>query len=95
MKSQNRIPSVPGKSSFALEHWFKKLYAAGLLFNPDDRPEEIVSIETDERVFTPEECVILSASVEKLFEYHGDRVYDVAIKYFHMAMGIQPKNLQA
>lgn len=46
MKARNRIPAVPGKSSFALKRWFSRLHAAGLLFNPDDRPDEIVSIET-------------------------------------------------
>ena len=95
MKVKSRLPEVPGKSSFALKRWFSKLYEAGLLFNPDDRPEEIVSIETGEQTFTPEECVILNKSLQILFEQHGDRVREVALNYFHKAMGIQVELSQA
>ncbi len=90
MNAQNRIPEVPGKSSFALERWFSRLDAAGLLFNPDDRPEDIVSIATGEPTFTPDECLVLNESLKKLFEHHGDRVREVALRHFHKAMGIQP-----
>ena len=44
MKNANRIPSVPGKSRFAMEHWFNTLYLKGLLFHPDDQPENIVRV---------------------------------------------------
>ena len=91
MKAENRIPAVPGKSSFALKRWFSRLNAAGLLFNPDDRPEEIVSIETGKPTFTPEECVVLNESLEILFKHHGDKVREVALGHFHKAMGIQPE----
>lgn len=90
MTIQNRIPAVPGKSSFALEHWFSRLSATGLLFNPDDRPEDIVSIATGEPTFTAAECLVLNESLQILFENHGERVYEVALRYFHKAMGIQP-----
>ena len=90
MKIKNRIPAVPGKSSFALEHWFSRLNAAGLLFNPEDRPEEIVSTATGEPTFTTAECLVLNESLKILFEHHGDRVCEVALRYFHKAMDIQP-----
>ncbi|MBK6927800.1 MAG: hypothetical protein IPH15_09750 [Comamonadaceae bacterium] len=91
MNKQIRIPDVPGKSAFALERWFYKLNQVGLLFNPDDAPEEIVSISTGEPVFTAEECSVLNESLDRLFDCHGDKVYDVALKYFHRAMSIRPE----
>ena len=91
MSTHIRIPDVPGKSVFALERWFYKLNQAGLLFNPDDAPEEIVSIATGQPVFSAAECKVLTESIDRLFEYHGDKVYEVAIKYFHRAMGITPE----
>ena len=90
MKNQPRIPKIPGKSSFALDRWFRQLYVAGLLFNPDDRPEDIVVIGTGEPLFTEQECLVLTESIDRLFECHGEKVYDVALKYFYKAVGITP-----
>lgn len=90
MEHQVRVPKIPGNSRFALERWFYKLYTDDLLFNPDDRPENIVYAGKDEPFFSSEECVILNQSLDILFEQHGDMVYEVAIKYFHKKMGIQP-----
>lgn len=89
MKKINRIPVITGKSSFALARWFGKLTASGLLFHPDDRPENIISIETKEPTFTEEECATLNESLELLFDLHGDLVYDVALSYLQRAMGIK------
>lgn len=95
MKNQLRVPGVPGRSSDAMNRWFNQLYVNGLLFNPDDRPEDIVVIGTDELVFTEQECVVLNESLSQLFDHHGDKVYDVALKYFHMAMSITPNYTNA
>lgn len=90
MKNQLGIPKIPGKSSLALDRWFRQLYFAGLLFNPDDRPEGIVVIGTGEPLFTEQECLVLTESIDRLFECHGEKVYDVALKYFYKAVGITP-----
>ncbi len=90
MQNQVRVPELPGKSRLALERWFYKLNASGLLFNPDDRPESIISIDTGEQLFSAAECRILNESLDRLFEHHGDTVREVALKYFYKAMGIQP-----
>jgi hypothetical protein len=90
MQNSVRIPSLPGKSRFALERWFYKLNANGLLFNPDDRPENIICIKTGEPLFSANECALLNESLNRLFEQHGDTVYDVALKYFHRAIGLKP-----
>lgn len=89
MEKGNRIPAIPGKSSQELENWFATLHATDLLFHPDDRPEDIVSIATGEPTFTPAECLVLRESLAKLFEQHGDGVYEVALRYAHKALGIQ------
>jgi len=85
-----RIPEVPNRSCFAMNRWFNKMYHAGLLFNPDDRPEDIVNIETGNPTFTPEECAKLNQAVAVMFEDHGDMVYEVGLRYFHKALGITP-----
>ncbi len=90
MQNNLRVPKILGNSRFALERWFYKLYTDDLLFHPDDRPENIVYIEKNEPFFSDEECVILNQSLDLLFERHGDTVYEVALKYFHKKMGIEP-----
>lgn len=90
MQNNVRVPKVPGNSRFALERWFYKLYTQDLLFNPDDRPENIVHVGKNEPFFSAEECVILNQSLDHLFERHGDTVYEVALKYFQKKMDIQP-----
>jgi hypothetical protein len=89
MKTRTRIPAIPGSSKFALARWFGRLNAAGLLFHPDDKPENIISIETREPTFTAVECSVLSESLEILFHHHGDLVYDVALSYAQRLMGIK------
>lgn len=95
MKNQLRVPALPGKSAVALDRWFQELYAKGLLFNPDDRPEDIVVVGTGESAFSKEECDVLNVSVDRLFKCHGDKVREVALMYFHRAMGITPEYTSA
>jgi hypothetical protein len=88
MNKPNRIPAIPGKSRFALERWFNKLHLEGLIFHPDDQPEDIVSIATGEKVFTPFECQTLREGIQLLLERHGDLVYEVALEYFQKTMEV-------
>ena len=90
MQNKVRVPELPGKSRFALERWFYKLNASGLLFNPDDRPESIISNDTGEQLFSAAECRILNESLDRLFEHHGDTVREVALKCFYKSTGIKP-----
>lgn len=89
MNKINRIPVITGKSTFALARWFGRLTSSGLLFHPDDLPENIISVETKEPTFTKEECDALNESLEILFDLHGDLVYDVALSYLQRVMGIK------
>lgn len=90
MRNNLRVPSLKGKSINEMHRWFQTLYVDGLLFNPDDRPEDIVVVGTFEPTFTEIECQVLNESLDRLFAYHGDKVYDVARKYFYKAAGIAP-----
>jgi hypothetical protein len=91
MQIKTRIPALPGKSYFAMVRWFNKMYLAGLLYHPDEPAEAIINIASGQPTFTPEECTELNKAVELMFANHGDKVYEVGLKYFHKAMGIAPE----
>lgn len=95
MNTKTRVPAVPDASRLALDRWFNKLYQNGLLFHPDDSPESIVCIATGEPTFTRQECAVLNAGLDVLFERHGDAVYEVALKYSYKAIGFKPDYAEA
>ena len=90
MQIKSRIPVLPGTSFFAMNHWFNKMYLAGLLYHPDEPAEAIINITSGKPTFTPEECAELNKAVELMFENHGDKVYHVGLQYFHKAMSMKP-----
>jgi len=90
MKTNSRIPNTPRKSFSSMNHWFNKMYLSGLLYHPDDPAEIIINITTGLPTFTPTECVKLNKSVDLMFEYHGNKVYEVGLRYMQKAMGITP-----
>ena len=90
MQTFERIPPLPNKSLFAMNRWFYKMNQAGLLFHPDDPAEDIVEIKTGQPTFTDEECIKVNQAINRMFECHGDKVYEVVLKYVHQAMGIDP-----
>jgi hypothetical protein len=90
MKANSRIPDLPNNSFFAMNRWFYKMHLAGLLFHPDDSAEDIVEIKTGQPTFTAEECLKVNQAINRMFEFQGDKVYEVALKYVHQAMGINP-----
>ena len=91
MQTSSRIPDLPNASAFAMNRWFYKMQKAGLLYHPDEPAENIVNVVTGSPTFTPDECRSLNAAVERMFEVHGDRVYDVGLRYFQQALGIKPQ----
>ena len=54
------------------------MHADGLLFHPDDSPEEIVEIASGLPQFSNAECIQLKQYLDQLFASLGDRVYDIA-----------------
>lgn len=95
MQINPRIPAIPNTSFFAMNQWFNKMYLSGLLYHPDEPAETIISIASGQPTFTPEECVELNKAVDLMFANHGDRVYQVGLKYFQKAMEIKPKYSKA
>lgn len=95
MQIKPRIPTLPGTSYFAMNRWFNKMYLAGLLYHPDEPAEAIINIASGQPTFTPEECTELNKAVDLMFANHGDKVYEVGLKYFHKAMDIKPKYSEA
>ncbi|MBX3585407.1 MAG: hypothetical protein KF796_02095 [Ramlibacter sp.] len=91
MQTAPRIPDLPNASAFAMNRWFYKMQKAGLLYHPDEPAENIVNVVTGRPTFTADECRKLDAAVEKMFEMHGDKVYDVCLRYFQKALGIRPQ----
>jgi len=67
------------------------MFAADLLYHPDEPAETIVRIDTREASFTPEECVELNTAVDSLFAVHGDLVYTVGLHFARKACGIKPE----
>jgi hypothetical protein len=90
MQLSERIPALPNKSLFAMNRWFYKMQQAGLLFHPDDCAEDIVEINSGLPTFTEAECLKVNQAISRMFECHGDKVYEVALKYVHQAMGMRP-----
>lgn len=88
MQTTTRIPSLPNKSYFAMNRWFSAMYQAGLLYHPDEQAENIVNIQTGDPTFSPEECEVLNSMMDQMVEIHGDKVYEVCLRYVHRAMNI-------
>jgi hypothetical protein len=60
-----------------------------LIFHPDDAPESIVLIATNERSFTDDECQKLNSIIFKMFNKFNDDVYEAAYPFFMKSMGVQ------
>lgn len=86
MHPSPRIPTLINDSLQAMSDWFSAMYAEGILFHPDDHPDEICWIDDDERVFTDIEASLLKDTIARLFALHGDQVYEAAYPYFMWAL---------
>lgn len=95
MRNHIRVPQLRDESSQAMNNWFETLSVGGFLFHPDECPEDIVQVTTGEPTFTENECRVLRESLDRLFLYHGDTVYDVALKHFYRAVGFTPEYVSA
>ncbi len=59
-------------------NWFDMMGTAGLLFHPDDDPEEIVRIVNGRAMFNAVEVMQLRGVIDQLFALHGEVVYEAA-----------------
>lgn len=85
----SRIPDFANKSREGMSRWFSEMALRGLLFHPEDRPRDIISIETDERTFTRNECLKLDGIMAEMFERFGDGVCEAAYPVFMKQMGLR------
>jgi hypothetical protein len=74
-----RIPSLTNNSRTAASKWFTEMHKGGLLFHPDNNPNELVQIGDGSPTFTPQECEEATQALKLMFLHHGDSVYELAM----------------
>lgn len=84
----SRIPDFANKSREGMSRWFSEMALRGLLFHPEDRPTDIIRIETGKRTFTRNESLKLDGIMAEMFEKFGDGVCEVAYPVFMKQMGL-------
>lgn len=85
----SRIPDFANKSREGMSIWFAEMSLRGLLFHPEDAPRDIITITTNERTFTSEECIKLDGIMAEMFTLFGNDVCEAAYPIFMKRMGMQ------
>lgn len=78
----SRIPAFDATTSTGMRAWFKAMARRGLLFHPDDSPDQIVEIQTGRPVFSRDECLKLEGIMGTMFQRFGDQVHEAAYPVF-------------
>ena len=78
----SQIPPLSEKSFEGMKSWFSVMLGHGLLFHPDDRPEDIIRIDSGEKTFSKNECFELNSIINEFFAAFGDDVYEAAYPSF-------------
>ena len=73
-----RIPNLTTTTPAAAKSWFKRMHLLGLMFHPDNEPEEIFQIVSRVPQFSGMECVQIRQCLDRLIAALGDKVYDIA-----------------
>lgn len=89
MMQTNRIPLFAELSFDGMLRWFAEMSVGGLLFHPDDAPEEIIEIASDRALFSSEECQTLTDILSRMFTAFGDGVYEAAYPIMMKQAGLQ------
>lgn len=89
MQHMSRIPALRSTSFDDALCWFAELSASGLLFHPDDDPQDIVGIESGTPTFAENEVSELRIVMTELFDALGNDVYDASYPVFMKACGLQ------
>jgi hypothetical protein len=87
--SISRIPYFVDHSQEGMKNWFSEMSSKGLLFHPDDSPDDIVSIKTGKEIFSSDEAVRIKETLKIMFSIFNDDVYEAAYPYFMQSLGIQ------
>lgn len=85
----SRIPDFANKSREGMSRWFSEMALRDLLFHPEDRPRDIIRIDTGKRTFTRGECTKLDGIMTEMFEKFGDGVCEAASPVFMKQMGLR------
>jgi hypothetical protein len=85
----SRIPDFVNKSVEGMSNWFAEMSLRGLLFHPEDTPESICTIATDERTFSAGECTKLDGIMCEMFALFGDDVCETCYPIFMRAAGLR------
>lgn len=85
----SRIPEFANKSSEGMTRWFSEMALRGLLFHPEDRPRDIITIDTGKRAFTRGECARLDSIITEMFDQFGSEVCAAAYPVFMNQMGLR------
>jgi hypothetical protein len=75
---KTRIPALTNTSRATALRWMDQMHKKGLLFHPDDRPEDLVKISDGSPTLTSNECKDARRAMLFLFTHHGDAVYEFA-----------------
>lgn len=81
----SRIPQFIDKTCVGMQWWFAELTAKRLLFQPDDSPCDIMSIQDAQPIFTPEDCIELEHLLDGMFATFKDQVHEAAYQIFMSA----------
>lgn len=84
----SRVPEYAITDIKTAKFWFSSMAKHGLLFHPDDQPEDIVLIDGTP-LFTKHECITIKHYINEMFILFGDQVYDIAADAFMKVMRIK------
>ena len=85
--NESRIPEYTNSSFDGMLIWFSEMSIRGLLFHPEDRPQDIVSIDDGKPLFSESECQKINRILDAMFDQFGDRVCEAAYPVFMNRMG--------
>lgn len=85
----SRSPNFTDNSREGMSIWFAQMAACGFLFHPEDRPSDIILVESNERMFSPEERSDLDEILRAMFDQFGDAVCDTAYPIFMEQAGFR------
>ncbi len=90
MQTTSRIPKLTTASFDGALLWFSQLQCEGLLFYPEDDPNDIFRISDNRKMFTDGEVAELRFVLDALEVSIGhDKVIEAAYPVFMNVMGIQ------
>lgn len=87
--TESRIPEYTNKSFDGMLTWFAEMSVRELLFHPEDKPEDIVTIKNGEPMFSSVECQQLNVILEAMYKQFGDMVCEAAYPIFMTRMGLR------